>query len=165
MYSCNFSSKMNKYRNKQSSSSRLPFFFCSKYIHRKTWKSLECCSLVIIELNKKTLFSNFLWSLHVLRGVGEGKAVLWSRVLWTVWSHMAQDHHDGPVRVHLLGHTEVVDAVVGDDVCQVVLERKWMLSSRHSVRENRSDRADVRAHTAVLDQSQTDLESEPTISS
>lgn len=34
---------------------------------------------------------------------------------------MAQDHHDGTVRVHPLGHTEVVDAVVGDDVCQVVL--------------------------------------------
>lgn len=34
---------------------------------------------------------------------------------------MAEDHHDGPVRVHLLGHVEVVDAFVGDEVSQVVL--------------------------------------------
>lgn len=68
---------------------------------------------------------------------------------------MAQDHHDGPVRVHPLGHTEVVDAVIGDDVCQVILQRKRVLSTRHPVREKRSDRADVRAHTAGMDQSQT----------
>lgn len=34
---------------------------------------------------------------------------------------MAQHHHNGAVRIHPLGHAEVVDAVVGDDVCQVVL--------------------------------------------
>lgn len=38
-----------------------------------------------------------------------------------MWGYVAQDHHDRTVRVHPLGHTEVVDAVVGDDVCQVVL--------------------------------------------
>lgn len=34
---------------------------------------------------------------------------------------MAQDHHDRPVWVHSLRHTKVVNAVVGNDVCQVVL--------------------------------------------
>lgn len=34
---------------------------------------------------------------------------------------MADDHENGPVRVHLLGCTEEAHAVVGDQVCQVVL--------------------------------------------
>lgn len=34
---------------------------------------------------------------------------------------MTQDHHYRAVRVHPLGHTEIVDAVIGNDVCQVVL--------------------------------------------
>lgn len=59
--------------------------------------------------------------LHVLRGVGEGGAVLGGRVLWTVRGHVAQHHHHRPVGIHPLGHAEVVDAVVGDDVRQVVL--------------------------------------------
>lgn len=59
--------------------------------------------------------------LHVLRGVGEGGAVLGGRVLWTVRGNVAQHHHDRPVGIHPLGHAEVVDTVVGDDVCQVVL--------------------------------------------
>lgn len=60
--------------------------------------------------------------LHVLRGVGESRAVLRGRVLWTVWGHVAQHHHHRPVGIHLLGHAEVVDAVVGNDVRQVVLQ-------------------------------------------
>lgn len=35
--------------------------------------------------------------------------------------NVAQDHHDGTLRVHPLGHPEVVDAVIGDDVRQVIL--------------------------------------------
>lgn len=59
--------------------------------------------------------------LHVLRCVGEGRAVLRGGVLWAVRSDVAHDHHDGTMGVHLLGHAEVVDAVVGNEVCQVVL--------------------------------------------
>lgn len=57
----------------------------------------------------------------MLGGVGEGRAVLRGGVLWSVGGSMTQDHHDGPVGVHLLRHAEVVDAVVGDDIRQVVL--------------------------------------------
>lgn len=60
-------------------------------------------------------------ALHVLRSVGEGGAVLRGGVLRSVRSDVAQHHHNGAVRIHPLGHAEVVDAVVGDDVCQVVL--------------------------------------------
>lgn len=63
--------------------------------------------------------------LHVLGCIGKGRAVLRGAVLWAVRGNMAQDHHDRTVRVHPLGHAEVVDAVIGNDVCQVVL---W---SRH----------------------------------
>lgn len=34
---------------------------------------------------------------------------------------MADDHEDGPVRVHLLGRAEEAHAVIGDQVRQVVL--------------------------------------------
>lgn len=50
---------------------------------------------------------------------------------------MAQDHHDRTVRVHPLGHTEIVDAVVGNDVCQVVLWSGQTLSIRYSVSDRR----------------------------
>ena len=46
---------------------------------------------------------------------------------------MAQHHHDRTMGVHLLGHTEVVDAVIGNDVCQVVLRSRETLSVTHSV--------------------------------
>lgn len=36
---------------------------------------------------------------------------------------MTDDHHHRTVRIHLLGHTEIVDAVVGDQIREVVLER------------------------------------------
>lgn len=36
---------------------------------------------------------------------------------------MADDHEDGPVRVHLLGRAEEAHAVVGDEVRQVILGR------------------------------------------
>lgn len=45
---------------------------------------------------------------------------------------MTQDHHDGTVRVHPLRHAEVVDAVVGYDVRQVVLWNMQTLSGRQS---------------------------------
>lgn len=35
--------------------------------------------------------------------------------------HVAQDHHDGAVGVHSLGRAEVVNALIGDDVGEVVL--------------------------------------------
>ncbi len=91
-------------------------------------------------------------SLHVLRCVGEGRAVLRGGVLWTVRRNMAQDHHDGTVRVHPLRHAEVVDAVVGNDVCQVVLWSERILSIRHSVSDRGSERADVRAFRTMLGQ-------------
>lgn len=67
---------------------------------------------------------------HVLRSVGEGGAVLGGRVLWTVRGHVAQHHHHRPVGIHPLGHAEVVDAVVGDDVRQVVLHGRHMDNAR-----------------------------------
>lgn len=69
-------------------------------------------------------FSNSCHSrstLHVLRRVGEGGAVLGGGVLRPVRRHVAQDHHDGAVGVHSLGRAEVVNALVGDDVGEVVL--------------------------------------------
>lgn len=81
--------------------------------------------------------------LHVLRCVGEGRTVLRGGVLGSVRRHVAQDHHHRAVRVHSLRHTEVVDAVVGNDVCQVVLGTGqtcatqtadgWWVSARKSV--------------------------------
>lgn len=37
---------------------------------------------------------------------------------------MTNDHHHGTVRVQLLGHAEKVYAVVGDQICEVVLEMR-----------------------------------------
>lgn len=37
---------------------------------------------------------------------------------------VAQDHHDGAVRVHSLRRAEVVNALIGDDVGEVVLWRE-----------------------------------------
>lgn len=37
---------------------------------------------------------------------------------------MTDDHHDGTVRIYLLGHAEKVDAVVGDQICEIILERR-----------------------------------------
>ena len=61
-------------------------------------------------------------NVHVLRGVGEHLRVLRRRVLGAVGGGVADDHHDRPMRVHLLGHAEEIDAVVGDQVGEVVLE-------------------------------------------
>lgn len=36
---------------------------------------------------------------------------------------MTDDHHDGTVRIHPLGHTEKVDAIVGDQICEIVLKK------------------------------------------
>lgn len=63
---------------------------------------------------------------------------------------MAQDHQDRPVRVNPLGHPEVVDAVVGDDVRQVVLWNKRLLPTRHSAVND--SRADAKAYVAMLGQ-------------
>lgn len=49
-----------------------------------------------------------------------------------MWRYVAQDHHDGAVRVHPLRHAEVADAVVGDNVSQVVLWSE-QTSVRHTV--------------------------------
>lgn len=37
---------------------------------------------------------------------------------------MTYDHHHRTVRVHPLGHAEKVDAVVGDQICEIVLEKR-----------------------------------------
>lgn len=66
----------------------------------------------------------------MLRRVGEGRAVLRGGVLGSVRGDVAQDHHNRTVRVHSLRHTEVVDAVVGNDVCQVILRAEQTLSIR-----------------------------------
>ncbi len=63
-------------------------------------------------------------NLHVLRSIWEELGVLWSRVFWTMRGSVTDDHHDGTVRVHPLGHAEKVDAVVGDQICEVVLEKE-----------------------------------------
>lgn len=66
---------------------------------------------------------------------------------------MAQDHHDRTLRVHPLRHTEVIDAVIGNDVCQVVLWSEQTLYIRHSVSDRESKRADVNDFGAMLGQS------------
>lgn len=81
--------------------------------------------------------TDLMFCSHVLRCVGESGAVLRGGVLWTVRRHVAQDHHDGPVRIHPLGHAEVVGAVVGNDVCQVVLRSEQTLSIRRSASDRR----------------------------
>lgn len=65
---------------------------------------------------------------------------------------MAQDHHDRTVRVHPLRHTEVVNAVVGNDVCQVVLWSEQTLSIRYSVSDRGSERANVKTISTMLGQ-------------
>lgn len=37
---------------------------------------------------------------------------------------MTDNHHHRTVRVHPFGHAEKVDAVVGDQICEVVLENR-----------------------------------------
>lgn len=63
-------------------------------------------------------------NLHVLRSIWEVLSVLWSRVLWAMRSCMTDDHHDRAVRVHPLGHAEKVDAVIGDQICEIVLDKE-----------------------------------------
>lgn len=96
-------------------------------------------------VKSKLLLAFSLIVLHVLWCVGEGGAVLRGGVFWSVWSDMAQDHHDRTVRVHPLRHTEVVDAVVGNDVCQVVLRREQTVSIRPSLSDRKS-RCQSRQH-------------------
>lgn len=67
---------------------------------------------------------------------------------------MAQDHHDRMVRVHLLGHSKVVNAVVGNDICQVVLWNRCTLFMRYSECDRGSGGADAEANTEVLLQKQ-----------
>lgn len=47
---------------------------------------------------------------------------------------MADDHEDGPVRVHLLGRAEEAHAVVGDEVRQVILRRGGQEDTRGAAR-------------------------------
>lgn len=47
---------------------------------------------------------------------------------------MADDHEDGPVRVHLLGCAEEAHTVIGNEVCEVVLvgdRRRVRSCARH----------------------------------
>lgn len=63
-------------------------------------------------------------NLHMLRSIREVLSILWSRVLWAVRSRMTDDHHDRTVGIHPLGHAEKVDAVVGDQICEIVLDKE-----------------------------------------
>lgn len=58
---------------------------------------------------------------HVLGSVWEVIGILRSRVLRAVRGGVADDHHDGTVRKHPFGNSEEVDAVVGDEICEIIL--------------------------------------------
>lgn len=60
-------------------------------------------------------------NLHVLGSVWEVIGILWGRVLWAVRGRVTDDHHDGTVRKHPFGNAEEVDAVVGDEICEIIL--------------------------------------------
>lgn len=60
-------------------------------------------------------------NLHVLGSVWEVIGILRSRVLWAVRGRVTNDHHDGTVRKHPFGNSEEVDAVVGDEICEIIL--------------------------------------------
>lgn len=62
--------------------------------------------------------------LHVLGCVGESGGVLRCCVLWPVGGGVTDHHHHWPVRVDFLGPAEVTDAVVGYQVCQIVLRKE-----------------------------------------
>lgn len=59
--------------------------------------------------------------LHVLRSVGEGRAVLRRRVLGSMWGSVTQHHQHGPVRVDPLRGAEVAHGLGCDQIGQVVL--------------------------------------------
>lgn len=56
--------------------------------------------------------------------VGEGGGVLRCCVLWPMGGGVTDHHHHWPVRVDFLGSAEVTDAVVGYQVCQIVLRKE-----------------------------------------
>ena len=58
---------------------------------------------------------------HVLRGIGECGGVLRRCILRPMGGSVAHDHENGPMGVHPLRRPEVVNAVICDQVCQVVL--------------------------------------------
>lgn len=57
----------------------------------------------------------------MLGSVGEELGILGRRIFWAVRRRVTDHHHDRPVRVHALRHAEEVDAVVGDQIGEVVL--------------------------------------------
>ena len=59
----------------------------------------------------------------MLRSIWEVLSVLRGRVFRAVRSSVTDDHHHRAVRVHAFGHAEKVGAVVGDQICEVVLEQ------------------------------------------
>lgn len=61
------------------------------------------------------------WNLHVLGSVWEVIGILRRRVLWAVRGRVTNHHHDGTVRKHPFGNSEEVDAVVGDEICEIIL--------------------------------------------
>lgn len=62
--------------------------------------------------------------LHVLGGIGVELGELGGRVLGAVGRGVADDHHDGSVGVYPLRHPEVINALISDEVCEVVLEHR-----------------------------------------
>lgn len=59
----------------------------------------------------------------MLRSIWEMLCILRRRVFWAMRGSMTNDHHHGTVRVHLLRHAEKANAVVGDKICEIVLEK------------------------------------------
>lgn len=58
----------------------------------------------------------------MLGSVWEELWELWCRILWPMWCSVTYDHHNRPMWVHPLGMFKVVNAVIGDKICEIVLE-------------------------------------------
>lgn len=68
-------------------------------------------------------------NLHVLGSIRKVIGVLRSRVLWAVRGCVTNNHHDGTVRKHPLGNSEEVDAIIGDQICEIVLGERVQIPS------------------------------------
>lgn len=51
-------------------------------------------------------------------------SILWGRVFWSMRGGVADDHHHRTVRVYLLGHSEEAEAVIGDQICEIILQKE-----------------------------------------
>lgn len=79
----------------------------------------------------------------MLRCIGEVLGVLRRRVLRPVGGSVADDHHDRTVGVDPLGRAEEVNAVVGDQVREVVLGRREEEKERDREREREEEKESI----------------------